>query len=186
VVFICGMTNPTGIRYPPETRRVPDTRPKPDEYGYGYEFLPVGTGTGTNFYLQPLYWRAGNYSPQSKPDPLPSLNLWELKYKWIIYPSQSEHIDHHRLPPPKSLSHRQPNNATLFLSTYRCRRREAAARLSQSVLLVKVAFQFPKDELNSELNSLLENSVICTFSLLRNRRCEERVYKMFAALAALQ
>ncbi len=25
-----------------QTRRVPDTRPKPD--GYGYKFLPVGTG----------------------------------------------------------------------------------------------------------------------------------------------
>jgi hypothetical protein len=31
-----------------QTRRVPDTHPKPD--GYGYKFLPVGMGTGMNFY----------------------------------------------------------------------------------------------------------------------------------------
>jgi hypothetical protein len=35
-----------------QTRRVPDTRPKPDRYGY--EFLPTGMGTGINFYLQHL------------------------------------------------------------------------------------------------------------------------------------
>jgi hypothetical protein len=44
---------------------------KPD--GYGYEFLPTGMSTGTNFYPQPLYWRAGNCSTRSEPDPLPSL-----------------------------------------------------------------------------------------------------------------
>jgi hypothetical protein len=32
------------------TRRVPDARPKPDEYGYMYEFLPNGMCTSTNFY----------------------------------------------------------------------------------------------------------------------------------------
>jgi hypothetical protein len=30
----------------------PDTRPKPDGYWYGYEFLPAVTGI--NFYPQPL------------------------------------------------------------------------------------------------------------------------------------
>jgi receptor kinase-like protein len=30
---------------------------------------------GTNFYPQPLYWWAGNYSTRSEPDPLPSLIL---------------------------------------------------------------------------------------------------------------
>jgi hypothetical protein len=54
-----------------QTPRVPDTRPKPD--GYGYEFLP--TDTGINFYPQPLCWRAGNCSTRSEPDPLPSLLL---------------------------------------------------------------------------------------------------------------
>jgi hypothetical protein len=44
---------------------------KPD--GYGYEFLPVGMGMGTNFYPQPLCWQAGNFSTRSEPDPLPSL-----------------------------------------------------------------------------------------------------------------
>jgi hypothetical protein len=33
-----------------QTRRVPDTRPKPDGHGYGYEFPPVSMGMGTNFY----------------------------------------------------------------------------------------------------------------------------------------
>jgi hypothetical protein len=56
-----------------QTRRVPDTRPKPDGYGYGYEFLPTGTGMSTNFYPQPLCWRAGNCSTRPEPDPLPSL-----------------------------------------------------------------------------------------------------------------
>jgi hypothetical protein len=63
LVFICEITNPTGTRYPSE----------PD--GYGYEFLPMDTDTGTNFYPQPLYWRTGNYSTWSKPDPLPSLDV---------------------------------------------------------------------------------------------------------------
>jgi hypothetical protein len=49
----------------------PDGYPKPDGYGYEYEFLPVGTGI--NFYPQPIYWWTGNYSTRSKPDPLPSL-----------------------------------------------------------------------------------------------------------------
>jgi hypothetical protein len=40
---------------------------KPD--GYGYEFLPVGMGT--NFYPQPLCWRAGNYS--TRPVAIPIL-----------------------------------------------------------------------------------------------------------------
>jgi hypothetical protein len=39
-----------------QTRRVPDTHPKSDGYAYGYEFLPAGTCTGTNFYPQALYW----------------------------------------------------------------------------------------------------------------------------------
>jgi hypothetical protein len=56
-----------------QTRRVPDTRLKPNGYVYGYEFLPVGTGTDINFYLQPLCWRAGNCSTRPEPDPLPSL-----------------------------------------------------------------------------------------------------------------
>jgi hypothetical protein len=33
-----------------QTRRVPDTRPKPDGYRYGYGFLPAGMSMGTNFY----------------------------------------------------------------------------------------------------------------------------------------
>jgi hypothetical protein len=54
---------------------------KPD--GYGYEFLPVGTGT--NFYLQPLCWRAGNCSTRPEPDPLPSLaqGNWSAWEKWL-------------------------------------------------------------------------------------------------------
>jgi hypothetical protein len=55
-----------------QTRRVPDTRPKPDGYGYGYEFLPAGTGTGTNFYPQPLCWRVGNCS--TRPVAIPNLS----------------------------------------------------------------------------------------------------------------
>jgi hypothetical protein len=53
-----------------QTRWVPDTRPKPD--GYMYEFLPVGTDTGTNFYPQPLCWRTGNYSTRTRPVVIPS------------------------------------------------------------------------------------------------------------------
>jgi hypothetical protein len=56
-----------------QIRRVPDTRLKPNGYGYEYEFLPAGMSTGTNFYPQPLYWRAGNCSTRPKPDSLPSL-----------------------------------------------------------------------------------------------------------------
>jgi hypothetical protein len=57
-----------------QTRWVPDTRPKPDGYGYRYGFLPVGTGTDTNFYPQPLCWRAGNCSTRPESDSLPSLS----------------------------------------------------------------------------------------------------------------
>jgi hypothetical protein len=53
VAFTCEMTNLTGI----------DTRPKPNEYGY--EFLPVDIGTGTNFYPQPLYWWTDNCSTRN-------------------------------------------------------------------------------------------------------------------------
>jgi hypothetical protein len=42
-----------------QTRRVLDTRPKPDGYGYEYKVLPVGTGTSMDFYLQPFFYRAG-------------------------------------------------------------------------------------------------------------------------------
>jgi hypothetical protein len=56
-----------------QTRRVPDTHPKPD--AYGYEFLPASMGTGMNLYPQPLYWRMDNYSTWSEPDLLPSLIL---------------------------------------------------------------------------------------------------------------
>jgi hypothetical protein len=41
MIFTCGMTNLTGIRYPAET----------DGYMYGYEFLSAGICTGMNFYL---------------------------------------------------------------------------------------------------------------------------------------
>jgi hypothetical protein len=44
MIFICAMTN----------RWVPDTRLKPDGYGYGYKFLTVDMGTDTDFYPQPL------------------------------------------------------------------------------------------------------------------------------------
>jgi hypothetical protein len=54
-----------------QIQRVPDTRPKPD--GYGYEFLPTGMGTDINFYQQALCWRMSNCSTRSKSDPLPSL-----------------------------------------------------------------------------------------------------------------
>jgi hypothetical protein len=37
-----------------QTRQIPDPLPKPDGYGYMYEFLPVSTYMGTNFCLQPL------------------------------------------------------------------------------------------------------------------------------------
>jgi hypothetical protein len=56
-----------------QTRQVSDTRPKPDGYRYGYEFLPAGTGMGTNFYSQSLYWRMNNCSTWYKPNPLSSL-----------------------------------------------------------------------------------------------------------------
>jgi hypothetical protein len=60
-----------------QTRRVSDTHPKPD--GYGYEFLPVDIGTDTNFYPQSLYWRVGNYSTWPEPDQLSFLlTVWSL------------------------------------------------------------------------------------------------------------
>jgi hypothetical protein len=54
-----------------QTRRVPDTHPKPDGYGYRYEFLLAGTGT--NFYQQYLCWWTGNCSTWPESDPLLSL-----------------------------------------------------------------------------------------------------------------
>jgi hypothetical protein len=65
VVFICGMTNPTGTRYPIETRWVwvwISTR----EYRYEYKFLPTVSLLMTD-----------NYSIRSEPDPLSSLT-WKL------------------------------------------------------------------------------------------------------------
>jgi hypothetical protein len=64
-----------------QTRRVPDTRPKPDGYGYMYEFLPTGKGTDINFYPQHLFWRTDNYSTWSQSNPLSSLLLL---YYWYL------------------------------------------------------------------------------------------------------
>jgi hypothetical protein len=66
------MTNPTGTRYPPETRWVRVrifTRGYEYGYEYGYEFLPAT-----------LYWRAGNCSTRPEPDPLPFLRLMVKGY----------------------------------------------------------------------------------------------------------
>jgi hypothetical protein len=52
--------------------------PAPNSDGYEYEFLPVGMGTGTNFYSQHFCWRAGNCSTRPEPDPLPSLSSTSL------------------------------------------------------------------------------------------------------------
>jgi hypothetical protein len=54
-----------------QIRRVSDTRPKSD--GYGYEFLPTDIGMCMTFYPQSLCWRAGNCSTWPEPDPLPSV-----------------------------------------------------------------------------------------------------------------
>jgi hypothetical protein len=51
-----------------------DTHLKPDQYGYEYEFLPVGTCTSINFYPQPIYWRTSNCSIGPELNPLQSLS----------------------------------------------------------------------------------------------------------------
>jgi hypothetical protein len=53
------------------TRQVPDTRLKPD--GFGYQFLPVGMGTCMKFYPQLIGWQEDICSTHPEPDPLPSL-----------------------------------------------------------------------------------------------------------------
>jgi hypothetical protein len=57
-----------------------DTRPKPDRYRYKYEFLPVGTCTGTNFYLQ-----LSNCSIWPELNPLSSLSCHPYPGTWLSF-----------------------------------------------------------------------------------------------------
>jgi hypothetical protein len=54
-----------------QTRRAPDRHPKPDGFGRGFGFPPVGAGA--IFHLTEYFHGSGFWSTQPEPDPLPSL-----------------------------------------------------------------------------------------------------------------
>ena len=61
------------IYYFSETRRGPETHPKPDRFGFGDGFPPESvSGLGLGFDFGFRFWVHGD-STRSEPDPLPSL-----------------------------------------------------------------------------------------------------------------
>src|SRR5438128_3510794 len=53
--------------------RVPETRPKPDGFGCGFQILPAGLVAGGFEQCWRVWSRAGFLSTRPEPDPLPSL-----------------------------------------------------------------------------------------------------------------